>query len=55
MRIVGENFDDYDYGDFEEGNTSTSDYDDGDENNGMRMGTWQSCDAVDGDDEKANF
>ena len=38
--IIGENFDDYDYGDFEEGNKSTSDHDDGDENDGMGMGTW---------------
>ena len=53
--IIGENFDDYDYGDFEEGNMSKRDHDDGDENDEMGMGTWYSCDAVDGDDKKANF
>ena len=40
MRIVGENFDDYDYGDFEEGNTFTSDHDNDNENDGVGMGTW---------------
>lgn len=40
VRIVGENFDDYDYGDFEEGNTFTSDHDNGNENDGVGMGTW---------------
>ena len=37
---IGENFDDYDYGDFEEGNMSNSDHDDGDEIDEMGMGTW---------------
>ena len=38
--IIGENFEDYDYGDFEEGNMSNSDHDDSDEIDEMGMGTW---------------
>ena len=38
--IIGENFDDYDYGDFEEGNMSNRDHDDGDENDETGTGKW---------------
>ena len=38
--IIGENFEDYDYDDFGEGNMTNSDHDNGDENDEMGMGTW---------------
>ena len=37
---IGENFEDYDYGDFEEGNMSYSDHDVGNENDEVGIGTW---------------